>query len=352
MTLDVTCVRSCWRSRCAPWGGLCALVLVTLAASGAEAESALSLRWTAPAQCPTQAQVRALVQGMLGAEQPATATTLNVQAEVTVNVEGAVATLQFGGGDLGSAQRVLRAEDCAAVARASALVIAIAVDPAAAMRAPAPTQEPAPPAAPPTPPASPAPVPAAADSYDPTAANPWPPRVPASVTFEAGAALVLDCGMLPFLALGAEGALAVEMEALRVEITGIVVPAQDEETRQNPLVFTRLRLYGGALRAGYVGRAGPWSLSALAGVGWMTVSGTARGPNPLALVPRENADTFLAPDVGLAGELSLASWVALRALTRAAVPLSRRSFFIENLGRVHRVAVVSLVLGLGACVRL
>lgn len=317
------------------------LICVLFAAAQARADEPLSLQWTAPEACPGEEQVLAQVRAMLGEGwQPSSPDTrLVVKARVTVSADQvASATLQFSGGETGAARRVLQGEDCAAVTRASALVIAIALDPTAALRASEPPEQ-----SPPPPPAS---TPPATEDAAP------PAREPSPTSFGIGVAFVLGSGLLPFLAPGVEGTLFVDVDALRIEIDGVVAPPQDQATSQTALVRTRLGLYGAGVRGGYVLRSGPWSLAALVGVAWISVAGEARGPNRLALVPREAADAFLAPEIGVLGELGLTRWAAMRLFGRALVPLSRRSFLIENLGPVHRADAISLVAGIGACVRL
>jgi hypothetical protein len=89
-----------------------------------------TVSWVAPAACPSEAELVAKVEGFLG-EPLATqrAQKLTLRARVAgASDRGFTAELRFSGAQ-GSQVRTLTHEDCASLAEASALVIAIAIDP-------------------------------------------------------------------------------------------------------------------------------------------------------------------------------------------------------------------------------
>ncbi|MCA9705817.1 MAG: hypothetical protein KDK70_08220 [Myxococcales bacterium] len=148
-----------------PWSLVRALVGVL--ASGAAAPAVpeapprsdeVGLVWRAPASCPSAATIEALVLEQLGRSWAPNE--LLVQATVTAEATGHVLDLrlrQAGQED----QRTIRAETCVALGRATALLVALALDPVAVARrlsdpspgSPEPPErsgEPTPPVAPPS----------------------------------------------------------------------------------------------------------------------------------------------------------------------------------------------------------
>lgn len=87
--------------------------------------SGVNLEWSAPAACPGEAEVLADVERLLGERR--LAVEVAVRAVITGDSEGHAATVTIDQ----AAARQLRARECAALARAIALVIAVAVDPVA-----------------------------------------------------------------------------------------------------------------------------------------------------------------------------------------------------------------------------
>lgn len=100
-------------------------------AAVAPADPGLELRWEAPPGCPSAAEVRARVVRLVG-EEAARAARLTAQG--TVRAEAGKWRLELDlSGETGGGQRSLTAGRCEELAEAGALVIAIAVDPRAAL---------------------------------------------------------------------------------------------------------------------------------------------------------------------------------------------------------------------------
>jgi hypothetical protein len=125
--------------------GLAVAGAVLAFAPAARAQPLVQLRWSAPAECPTQAAVAAEVSALLAQAADAP----KVSAAATVTRAGALYRLRV---ELAHhAAREVTSASCLTVAHAAALMVAIAVDPEAARFAPPvdqPMREPTAPVAP------------------------------------------------------------------------------------------------------------------------------------------------------------------------------------------------------------
>lgn len=97
-----------------------------------EAPPGLALRWEAPPGCPGEAEVRARVVRMTGEEAVRTAR-LSARGTVREEAPGRWALELELSGETGGGRRSLQAGRCDELAEAGALVVAIAVDPDAAL---------------------------------------------------------------------------------------------------------------------------------------------------------------------------------------------------------------------------
>jgi hypothetical protein len=191
------------------------LIGATSVAEGASADEAqlpLELTWDVPEGCPDSgAVVRRVEQILLG---PAHATTLVIaNAKVRSVATGRFElTLTMRTGDV-EQTRTLDAPSCAALAEASAVVIALAIDPSHdTSETPAPAE---PPREAPTTPSLPAAV-----------TPPTPPvmvpiaRPPSRLAVGIGLAAVIESGTLPSLAGGLDLAAALRAQGWRLGIHG------------------------------------------------------------------------------------------------------------------------------------
>ena len=114
--------------------GLGLAVWMVAAAAHAEADS-LSFAWVAPETCPTREEVLARVRGHLGAAPDSLPNGApEVVAEVTQSATGYALELKWTLAEA-SESRHIEASTCNEVARAAALVIALAIDPNARLDA-------------------------------------------------------------------------------------------------------------------------------------------------------------------------------------------------------------------------
>lgn len=135
-----------------------------------DAHQAYRLSWSAPAGCPTHDNVVALIGRLLVESRLAVAASLEVSANITEAVQGSFdASVVYGAHGTENPRR-LHASTCDALASATALIIATAIDPAAAERAAKLAAEPASDVAP-LAPAAPSPTRASAP---PVALSPRP----------------------------------------------------------------------------------------------------------------------------------------------------------------------------------
>ncbi len=116
-------------------------IVVLLLSSAAQARPQLTLSWSAPEDCPTETQVLKRAQHMLRGSQA----DVSVKATARVRRQGSRFVVQLETrGDTGEGQRRLSAESCDAAASATALMLALAVDPGAQLSKPgvAPDEQP------------------------------------------------------------------------------------------------------------------------------------------------------------------------------------------------------------------
>lgn len=173
-----------------------ATVLLDAAPAAAQAhahERALQLEWTAPASCPARDDVLARVDELLESS-PAPDRTVSARGHVTEAAGRPRYRLDLVVMGNEANRRSLSGDDCAHLADAAALILALALDPEALTRgepAPAPTDAGL---APPIEAAPPKPPPPRIDA--PVAATPTAhPRSPLGLS--ASARMVLDVGSLP-----------------------------------------------------------------------------------------------------------------------------------------------------------
>lgn len=118
--------------------GLFPLIFVALCASSAAevyGAEAVALRWSAPADCPTGADVLGEVNRLLGPRASLNEASLEVVAEVQRKDDGTyLVRLEIPGED-GLRSREVSAVSCAALGQAAALILAMMVDPEAALAA-------------------------------------------------------------------------------------------------------------------------------------------------------------------------------------------------------------------------
>jgi hypothetical protein len=322
---------------------LCSVALLALACLAGErtarAEAPFDLEWSAPEGCPDRAQVVRRVEEIVG-PHPRARRKVSARAWISSVANAAPRyRMELWLGE-GAAARTMNGDDCARLAEAAALVIALDIDPDALSREDKP---PEPAESPPPPPPEPAPR----APKRPARRPPATPAAPEEPRFEAGlgARVVVDAGSLPRPALGlglvldvARGPLAFELQG-----TGYFKRFTVDGPRQGA---------GGAYVAlGTLGAMGCWRglESALA---WRACAGgeigreSTRGVNIVR--PGASAGLWSA----FSAMLHVRAWPRLAMSPVAAVvighPLSAASVQIEGFGPVFQPSEVFFRLILGA----
>lgn len=304
----------------------------------AHGQSALDLDWTAPAGCPDRAEVLAHVHRLVPAPPSAS---LAVRASVREVDEGFRVELEMQGSASGA--RTLRASTCASVARATALVIALALDPSASLE---PEDEP-----PPPPPFVPPPRP------EPPPKPAQPPRSPAPTGSEpdglhpfvvatVGAERALLPDVAPNVALG----FGVTYGPLRADLGLRITPARSTSLTTVPGAGVSIGAVDLALRAcaRLVDRS--VALHGCAAARGVRFSGEAFGVTESY---REQAYT-LAIEPGFVARFPARGRFALELDIALVVPLTRPDFVVTRLGTdlsTFRVPALGGRGGIGGSVR-
>jgi hypothetical protein len=350
-----------------------------------------SLEWVAPASCPDAAALRAAIEGLLGGHVEAK-DQLSARASVTHAPKGTwrvhLSTLT---GTV-KEERVLDGATCRDVADATALVIALRIDPSRVSARP-----PAAPVAPATPPGGPvettapspgvppstsaplqppeatapithdAPTPAATSSTrssepshspaagsgpgsagepvmtaeaPPASATPTPPidrgAGASSVSLrrffidvEASGAL----GVLPGAAYGLGLGLGVRAGRLRVSLVGSYWPAQQARVDARPTAGAQIDLIsGGALAEVSLLRLGRVEIGPCveADIGRMSATGVVGVSSP-----NEGASIWVRAAAGAFANVRATPWLAFGLRVEAGVPLRSPEFQLDSVGTVY-----------------
>ena len=317
--------------------GLRRLLTTTLAvllwSGAARAQSSLDLAWHAPAGCPDQASVVAAVQGLVTTVPPEA---LHVTA--TVHEEGERWTVALVLSGAASGTRTLRAKSCPAVARATALIVALALDPTAKLPPEDAPAEPPPVPAPPPPP----PPPSAVPPPPARRASPFRPFVFVGATGERA--------LLPGLALGAAFGVGVAWRAFRGDLAGQLAPSRNASLAEHAGAGGDLSLLALAARA----CAGPTTRWA-AVAGCLRVRGARVAAEGANLAPSYRQSAYaLAFEPGALVRIPGRTRLALELDASAVVPFTRPDFVVITNGAndpLFRAAAVGVRVGAGATFR-
>jgi len=354
--------------RSARWGSAVALAAVTPFALTALAEPArapVDLEWKIPAggECPDAAYVRGEVSRLLGEAPVPEEKRVRARAEVWRG-EDATWHLKLAVSGAATGERSVDAGTCRAIADATALVLALAIDPervatrsgavappSAASSAPSSQPTPSASAPPPAPAPSPSPPPASAAPAPtrapaPVRPPPGPPRTPPFFVRAEGA---MDLGTLPVLAPGVGGAIGWRPGRLGLSLSGAYFPAVHKLSPGSRTAGGAFDLAAFGARACFAFPidASPVELAPCAGLDVDRVSGAAYG------VRFPSSGDAVWPAIAAGGELGLhlSELLALRLGLEAAVPFSQPSFVIDAVGVIHQPFVVAGRVKLGVEIR-
>jgi hypothetical protein len=302
------------------------LALAPASARASEAAVPVALQWVAPDECPGAEYVEREVERLLGDDSAGDGPYLQARAEVQQEEPRLWHVELRTTGPQGAGLRLVTAESCRALADATALILALAVEPERAGGSRSAKR-----------PAEQAPAPASTENAAaPPKPAPLPPAIsPRAVHFAADASGVLDIGTLPRAAPG----MAVRLEAspgrlpsLRLEIgAGLFRNEATTSPAARSGTFSLRTFDAGAC---IVKSAERLEIGACADVevAWLSASGlyeavTSRGEAEW-LVPRARAT---------AAYLGSSAW-AVRADVGGGLDVSRPEFMSEGTeqGLIHR----------------
>lgn len=300
-------------------GGLLAFWAFLVLAAGARAQAPDALTYDADdASCPSaaeaQAQLRAALRDAPTGELPAIASSITIHHAEDAFV--ATVVLREAGVE---EHRSLRDADCRVVARAAILVVAVALFPELVP----------PPDAPPEPPAADAGPGEAAEPEDVASSGPTEIQLHGSLWLAAHGSL----GVLPGLAVGAELAGSLALDALRIDLAVRGLPFVAARFEAAPSLGANVSELVGLLRA-----RGAWAVASQLelGAGGGVEGGAVLGTGVGITDPRQ----------------SNAPWIAIEASARLAwVPWRELAMFLEIEALVPVVRPVLTVGGLGVLFR-
>lgn len=312
---------------------------------------AFVLHWRAPSECPSADRIRNAIQELIGSKDRSGRTVI-ARAEVWRGEDAAWHVSIQTESAQGQGERKVDGASCKAVSDASALIIAMAIDPAAVMdrmgetppaasassSAPVPTASvsaPTPQPAPKAPPAR-APLPSwnrtRALEPLPRADSSWPSGLAAS-----GAAVV-DIGSLPTASPGGELTLSALGARFRWELSGRYFSQVSDEYADRPVAGGEFRLWTVATAGCRDWSRGLWGWSACGGM----EAGSMRAKGFGVTDPSQASPPWVALEAGGLGFLRVYSGLWLRAHVGAVVPLVRRHFLIAPYGELHQAWPVEL----------
>jgi hypothetical protein len=353
----------------------------------------IDLQWRAPAGCPDGESVKAEVRRLLRGGKAAASKPIRVAATVTASAErggGFRVRIETPGGESGVKRgRELHGASCAAVADATALVIALMIDPSAAAAASstpavspaASSAEPPPPAgsaapaeraAPPSPPppsiGSPPPStglpPPSTGSPPPSTGSPpnAPARLPApstppaappasrarpAVSFGGRAFVVGDVGAMPAFSFGLGGAAAVIYGGWRFELGLAGWPDRRVFSRDLLTAGVDVYLLSAFLGSCFEFPLGPVRLAPCLHLDLGGMHAAAFGVTEAG----EGAHFWLGAGPGGVLLWSPLKWLDLIAEVSVVVAPIQPEFVIENVGVIYRPSAIAFRPALGAGVR-
>jgi len=296
----------------------------------------MQLRWSAPEGCPNGKQINERIAGYLGASANTQAQGAQASASVTVTAKDgrfrAQIDTRFGNV---SGERTLDGDSCEAVASATALILAMMINPEAVrgvISAPAAAV----PVAAPVPTPAPPPVPA-------SVATPTHKQPADELLWLVVPSILIGYGVLPESSFGGSLAVALNQGVWEAGVVGSgwgEQRARLELDQQSGGRFSRLaagprlwRRWQGAVFSGRLGTGVDLTRTGAQGFG---VSD-----------PSSDSSWGASPLVALGGQLRLSSHLALRVDAESAFPLGRPRFTLTNRGEVWRAPPASVTVGCG-----
>lgn len=322
----------------------------------APASTGIELSWNAPADCPSEEDVRAMLAEILGTVDARESVSATVRVERRKTGDYAAELVVASEGH--RSERTLTAAQCGALAEATALVIAVTVDPAQALDDAQPPVEPVEPPTIPEPEASAAVQPRTTEE-DTLAEHTAPASTSARLPSERPAPRArarsritgvhvralggLDYGALPSITGAIGAAVGAHGRWFRFEAIGSWAFARTAAVPSVPSASARVGLWAIAVRACGVPAWRFVELPLCGGVEGGALEGQGTGATEHAARARR---PWVAASLGPALAIVPIPRIAILIGTDVVVPLWRAQFVIGD-RRVHRPAPVGFRAGLG-----
>ncbi len=320
-----------------------AIAVSTIAPSLAWSSPPVQLAWSAPSGCPDAAHVRRELERLL--DEP-------IATEAPPRFTARASVEQGDDGRwhlrlsmaLDEAERTLEGDTCEELADATALIIALAVDPvgvaarAGQPAAPHTADETAAVEAPPSPvtPVPRSPRVAAAVVRDPEA----PPST--KTRWRGRASGIVDGMALPRAAPGIAVAGIAELGAGRAELT-VAYLFSERATLADRSAGGDISLLAGGARLCGLPIRGTYEAGACMGFEGGVMMADAFG----VTAPGSGSAPWLAPQVSVLGSYALTDRLALQLALDGLVPLARKRFVLADIGEVYRPPRFTFRAGLG-----
>jgi hypothetical protein len=282
--------------------------LVSLLGGTALAAVPVKLDWRAPPGCPNRERVLSEVASLV---TTAPAKPLRVRAVVTVQGDSFQVAIELAGAAHGV--RTLRARSCESIARATALIIALAIDPQAAAVVSEETEIPV----------QPEPVSSEADPATTRAASASPKPGAQPLVFLG---FLGEHALVPQLALGGEAGVGLAWRFARADVAAGVIPRGSTTLAGHPRVSGQFTLAFLALRA-----CGGHVDDSLALLGCATMRGSRVWARGKGVSPSfEQVAHVVSLDPGMLFRLPGALRVGTELSANLVIPLIRPTFVIAD----------------------
>jgi len=298
----------------------------------------LKLSWTAPAECPTAAEVEADAL-RLRAREDGTAPPLQAVVVVTRESSGAWGVSIKTISDEGISTRSMSGESCLALSQATALYLALALESSGAPTAPVSTAPPAPK----RPPSNAAPGDATTLTAEARTSSHQPASTNVLHHLSLATSLRVDSATLPRPVAGAEVSAAWRAGLLRAEAAGTYWFPQRDLMLQAPAAGGDFSMISAALRICAPFGGASFAIGPCVAVNVDHVHAVGYGAFDIA----GGATTWPGGGLGAIAAWRFVRWGMVRATADADVPFARPRFIVVNSDAQHRPGVVSMRLGIG-----
>lgn len=296
----------------------------------AEQGDRVALRWSAPSGCPGGDKVLSEIDRLLGERGARPPKPIQATATVAQDEHGGFRVHLETQGDGEARVREVRGASCAAIADATALILALMIDPAAVAE-----RDPAAPAPPPAPPRRPPPP--APPASPPRAPRPAPRAAAVPLSFRFAAWVGGDVGSLPGVALGLGGTAALVYGPLRFELGVAGWPDRASSLASRPAAGGDVSLVAGKSGACFLFPVARFEIAPCTAFELGRIHAAGFGVS----TPSEGSALWSALHAG-----ALATWfpierIGLSLRLDAVFPFSRPRFVLENVGPVHQASPVA-----------